>query len=163
MSNKIKVHHLKCVPEVFREKLAKNKPWEYRRYDRGFSKDDMIVEREWSEKGGYTGREVWETISLIVVGGQFQIPSGFVIMTCIYWECCENFELSTRNPQSYDLDPPMTGDNLTSKELCYYEAFRDLEEDERRKAVGKAVEFQKANPGDPIPFAAIRVGAKTKK
>jgi len=98
---RIAVHHLKCVPSVFKEKRINNKPWEFRKNDRDFENGDMIIEREWSKESGYTGEEIWETISLIVDGGQFGIPEGYVVMTTNNHGHCIDSELSNRNPQSY--------------------------------------------------------------
>lgn len=101
MSDTIKVHHLKCESEIFTQKLIRNKPWEYRFNDREFEDGDMIIERDWNAKDGYSGDEVWETVTLIVKGGQFGIPKGYVIMTTEMHGNCRNSELSERNPQSY--------------------------------------------------------------
>jgi hypothetical protein len=52
------VHKLKCWPTYFSEAIAKRKPFEIRKDDRGFLYGDTLHLREWSPTDGrYTGRE----------------------------------------------------------------------------------------------------------
>jgi hypothetical protein len=72
-------HELKCVPPFFEAVLDRTKPFEARKHDRRFCEGDTLHLRElWN--GEYTGRECSRTITYVLVGGEFGIERGYVVM-----------------------------------------------------------------------------------
>lgn len=77
-----RIHELKILPNLFEAKLRGLKPWEYRKNDRQFAKGDLMIEREYEPVSGcFTGRSITEEIVFILQGGQYGIPTDYVIMT----------------------------------------------------------------------------------
>ena len=61
-------HELKIYPKWFADVASGKKNFEVRRYDRDYSVGDELVLKEWTKKGGYTGRTVIRTIEYILGG-----------------------------------------------------------------------------------------------
>jgi len=74
-------HEVKSWPLPFRARRRKQKPWEYRKNDRGYSVGDTLWEREWvPAERKYTG--LWVRGSVILdVWSDGPIPEGFCILT----------------------------------------------------------------------------------
>lgn len=53
---KPKIHCLKCWPKPYKDAVEKRKPFEFRKNDRDFKVDDIIVLQEWDpDTSQYTG------------------------------------------------------------------------------------------------------------
>lgn len=90
----MKVHYLKCIPNLFDKMVQGIKKFEYRRNDRDFQPGDQLIEREYilikdlfldgKEKSGiYTGRTV--TVQVLRVWTEIpELPKGFCIMEITY-------------------------------------------------------------------------------
>lgn len=75
------VHDLKCWREPFAQVWAGKKLFEFRRNDRDFTVDDVLLLREWNERREtYTGRAIRVRITYILDEG-FDLPSGFCILS----------------------------------------------------------------------------------
>jgi hypothetical protein len=86
------VHELKCHPEPYQAVKRGDKPFEFRKDDRGFNVGDTLWLREWDPKRGYdfyipelpesnsyTGDECRRLVTYIIREG-FGIPEGYCIM-----------------------------------------------------------------------------------
>jgi hypothetical protein len=62
-----KTHELKCLPVFFQQTWDNNKFFEIRENDRDFHIGDMVLLREWSNVAGYTGREITDEITSVIV------------------------------------------------------------------------------------------------
>jgi len=74
-------HELKTWPEYFNEVILNRKPFEVRKHDRNFSVGDWLYLREYdpvSDK--YTGNNAVREVTYILLGGQFGIEVGYVVM-----------------------------------------------------------------------------------
>lgn len=67
-SETTKEHDLKVWPEFWDMLASGDKPFELRKDDRGFRAGDILLLREWSERGGYSGRQLRKVVSCIVAG-----------------------------------------------------------------------------------------------
>lgn len=77
-----RIHELKILPNPFEAKLRGLKPWEFRKDDRGYAVGDILNEREYEPASNcFTGRSITEEIVFILQGGQYGIPTDYVIMT----------------------------------------------------------------------------------
>jgi hypothetical protein len=76
----MKTHRLKIDPAPFQAVVKGLKPFEYRKNDRDFQVGDLVLLTEW-EKGAFTGKEICETITYILHGGQYGIPEGYCIFS----------------------------------------------------------------------------------
>ncbi len=86
----MKLHELKCVIVPFQAKWNGIKSWEFRKNDRDYRLGDLLLEREYYViNGEYSGREILEEVTWILLGGEFGVPEGYVIMS--------TKELSRRN------------------------------------------------------------------
>lgn len=75
------VHDLKCWREPFSHVWWGAKLFEFRRNDRNFSVNDVLLLREWNEHNRYyTGREIRVRITYILDRG-FGIPEGHCILS----------------------------------------------------------------------------------
>lgn len=72
-------HDLKVWPEFWPWLESGAKPFELRQNDRDFKTGDLLLLREWTHSGGYTGREMRKRVSC-VVGGRPWLVDGFVCM-----------------------------------------------------------------------------------
>ena len=64
-------HDVKCWPEYFEAVRDGRKPFDLRFNDRDYRVGDRLRLREWSPEGDYTGRELSESITYILVGPFF--------------------------------------------------------------------------------------------
>ena len=71
-------HDLKIWPEFFQPLLSGEKPFELRKDDRGFRAGDTLLLKEWTQRGGYTGREVTAMVTYVLSG--FGLKDGWVVM-----------------------------------------------------------------------------------
>ena len=77
----MRVHELKCWPQVFTDTIDGLKLFEVRWDDRGFAVGDKLLLREWDNvKEEYTGRTCKRRVKYILRGGQFGIDEGYVVM-----------------------------------------------------------------------------------
>jgi len=75
-------HELKCVNPAFQAKWDGNKNWEYRKDDRNYQENDILVEKEYDPTNNiYSGRAIEERVVWMIKGGVFGIPEGYVIMS----------------------------------------------------------------------------------
>lgn len=72
-------HELKTWPGFFEPLARGEKTFEIRRGDRLFSVGDTLHLREWSKAHGYTGREVFRTVTYTLTDAVFLQP-GMVAM-----------------------------------------------------------------------------------
>lgn len=63
-----RTHELKCWPEFFEPVLSGEKTFELRLDDRAFRAGDVLWLREWTNVGGYSGREVRRTVTYLLSG-----------------------------------------------------------------------------------------------
>lgn len=78
----VRVHGLKTWPSVFRDVVDGRKPWEYRLNDRDYQVGEFMLLREFDPLSQtYSGRSLLCEIVLLVHGGIFGIPRGYVIAT----------------------------------------------------------------------------------
>ena len=61
-------HNLKIWPEYFDVILSGEKTFELRKDDRGFGVGDTLLLKEWTQHGGYTGREIAVMVTYILSG-----------------------------------------------------------------------------------------------
>lgn len=77
-------HDLKTWPEPFAAIRAGLKPWELRKDDREYQTGDVLRLREWSPTDdAYTGEVEERRVGWLLHGGNFGLPSGYVIMTIL--------------------------------------------------------------------------------
>lgn len=73
-------HELKCWPEYFRQTLAGNKTFEYRKNDREFQFGDTLLLKEYDPVNDiYTGRYMRLLVTAIYFGLP-ELPKGYCIM-----------------------------------------------------------------------------------
>jgi hypothetical protein len=80
-----RAHDLKTLPVHFREVAAGAKRAEIRKDDRGFSRDDWLILREW-DGAGYSGRFVIARVTHVLRGPEFVdgasgLAPGFVSLS----------------------------------------------------------------------------------
>lgn len=80
------VHELKVWPEFFDALWAGTKKFELRKNDRNYKQGDLLRLREWSQSGGYTGREESRRVTYLLsgddpTGNLFGVRQGFVCMS----------------------------------------------------------------------------------
>lgn len=71
-------HELKIWPEFFEPVLKGVKTFEIRKDDRGYRAGDLLLLREWSQKDGYTGREITAHATYLLTG--LGLKEGYVVM-----------------------------------------------------------------------------------
>lgn len=74
-------HDLKCWPEFFAPLWSRDKTFEIRQNDRGYQEGDTLVLREWSERGGYSGRWIRARVPYLLAGRW--LPPNHVCMSII--------------------------------------------------------------------------------
>lgn len=72
------IHELKTHPHAFTLIERGDKPFELRKDDRGFKRDDLLILREWYPDSGYTGHIICAVV-LSVVKGEWLAP-GYVAL-----------------------------------------------------------------------------------
>ena len=72
------IHDLKIWPEYFNVILSGEKTFELRKDDRGFRAGDTLLLKEWTQHGGYTGREKAFVVTYVLSG--FGLQDGWVVM-----------------------------------------------------------------------------------
>lgn len=77
----MKIHHLKTLPEYFREVKLGNKTYEVRKDDRNFQVNDIVILKEWSLETKYTGETYTVLITHKLPGSKF--PDGIKEDYCI--------------------------------------------------------------------------------
>lgn len=83
----ITTHTLKCWPEAFNKKWQGKKNWEFRKADRNFIEDDILIEQEYDPNNqyyvgsNYSGRQIVERVVYIIHGPAFGIPNGYCAMS----------------------------------------------------------------------------------
>ena len=84
-----RIHELKTWPEPFRMVVAGNKPFEFRRDDRGFAVGDYLRLKYWDPSPNWVGKtaghdrekDPWTMVRVTYcIGGKFGIPENFVCM-----------------------------------------------------------------------------------
>jgi hypothetical protein len=76
------IHELKTWPIPFQAVKSGEKKAEFRLDDRGYRIGDVLILREWDpETEAYTDERLYRRVTHIVRGGQFGIPSGYVMMS----------------------------------------------------------------------------------
>ena len=74
-------HELKTLPNFFKDVWAGKKNFEVRKNDRDFKTGDFLKLKEWSPKGGYSGRSILAIAQYILTSEEFEgIASGYCIM-----------------------------------------------------------------------------------
>ena len=77
----LKTHELKTWPDFFRKVVSGEKPFEIRVNDREYEVGDTVVLREFDPaKATYSGSQVVVLVTYLLIGGQFGIQPGWVIM-----------------------------------------------------------------------------------
>jgi len=77
----MKIHDLKVWPVHFAALWSRAKTFEVRKNDRDYEVGDILHLREYSERDGYTGREVMRLVTHILPGGDHGIKSGYVVLS----------------------------------------------------------------------------------
>jgi hypothetical protein len=75
----VRSHDLKIAPAYFAEVSSGEKTFEVRKNDRGFRLGDVLVLREYEDKG-YTGSVVYRKVGYILPGGQHGIDPEYVVL-----------------------------------------------------------------------------------
>ena len=77
-----KIHELKTWTNVFDAIVEGTKTAEFRKNDREFKVDDILILKEYlPDKKEYTEREVKVRVTHCVYGGMFGIPKGYCLMS----------------------------------------------------------------------------------
>jgi patatin-like phospholipase/acyl hydrolase len=75
-------HELKTWPEHFEVMRRGEKTFEVRKNDRDFKVGDFLHLLEWNPKTKkYTGRDLIRPVKHILLGGQFGIELGYIVMS----------------------------------------------------------------------------------
>lgn len=81
MSETLREHELKILPEYFSEVKAGRKNFEIRRNDRDYRVGDILILKEY-RKGKYTGEEVRRKVTYIYHGdGTYGLSEGFAVLS----------------------------------------------------------------------------------
>lgn len=84
-------HYLKTWTQYFDRVLLRDKNFEVRRNNRDYQRGDVIVLQDFDpESQQYSGREIVAEVSYVLLGGQFGIEKGFVVMGLKNIEGCDN-------------------------------------------------------------------------
>lgn len=84
------IHELKTHPQYFSMVFAGTKKFEVRKNDRNYQLGDELLLKEFVPKGyyedglnddKYTGRILHRRIDYILIGGQFGVEPGYVVMS----------------------------------------------------------------------------------
>jgi hypothetical protein len=80
-------HDLKIWPDSFTQVWLGKKRGEFRRNDRDFHADDILILREWQpatvarREHGYTGHALRVHVTHVQRGPDFGIPEGFAVLS----------------------------------------------------------------------------------
>lgn len=74
------LHELKTDPKVFHSTAAGIKAFEFRKNDRNFKVNDIVILREYDMLTGYTGSLLLRRITYILIEG-FGLPAGYCIFS----------------------------------------------------------------------------------
>lgn len=88
------IHELKILPNYFKAVVSGEKTFELRKNDRKFEVGDTLVLKEYKQgltdstgsemvtiqEQGYTGKEIYKTITYILKGGKYGLHQGYVIL-----------------------------------------------------------------------------------
>lgn len=81
MSDRNKIHDLKCLDKFYDEVIADNKPFEIRYNDRDYKKGDVLLLNEINEAGVYTGRKSAYQVLYTLTDSEFGgLRKGFIVM-----------------------------------------------------------------------------------
>lgn len=76
-----KIHDLKTWPDFFKKVVSGEKPFEIRVNDREYEVGDTLVLREFDPaRAIYSGSQVVVLVTYLLVGGQFGIQPGYIVM-----------------------------------------------------------------------------------
>lgn len=75
----MKIHKVKTHPGYFGYGQSGEKPFEVRLDDRGYQVGDVLRQREWSPRGGYTGKKFDRLISYTMRDKDY-VKEGFVVL-----------------------------------------------------------------------------------
>lgn len=76
------IHDLKTWPLEFNAVESGAKRFEFRKNDRGFTRGDCLVLKEWSPSAkGYSGHMLRCVVTYIVHGPEFGVPDGYCVMS----------------------------------------------------------------------------------
>ena len=74
-------HELKTWDEFMRDVATGKKSFEVRRNDRGFEVGDTLLLKGWyPNMGQYSGEEIYAEITYMLIGSQWGVMDGFVVM-----------------------------------------------------------------------------------
>lgn len=88
-------HEVKCWPEFYAKVVAREKPFEIRKNDRGYATGDTITLIEYNpffildqshplnQEGAYTGNQETFEIGYLLKGGRFGLEKGYVAFTLL--------------------------------------------------------------------------------
>jgi len=79
MNNIIRNHKLKILPEYFNAVSDGTKTFEIRFNDRGYAVGDVLILREWTIAGGYTGRVIRKRVTYVLDDGTY-LKEGYVAL-----------------------------------------------------------------------------------
>ena len=80
-SQAVKIHDLKTEPDCFEAVVQGRKWFEFRKDDRGFLVGDVLRLKEFSQRAGYSGRQLDVAVTYILPGPAFGVPLGYVVMS----------------------------------------------------------------------------------
>jgi len=72
-------HDLKTQPEFFKRLWSGEKTFEIRKNDRNYRMGDTLLLREWTQREGYTEREITATVTYLL--GGLGLKDGWVVMS----------------------------------------------------------------------------------
>lgn len=76
-----KVHCLKTWPQYYEAVANGEKNFEVRKHDRKFAEGDILELQEWNPgTREYSGRFTRVQVTYILLGGQFGVEDGYVVM-----------------------------------------------------------------------------------
>jgi len=78
----MRIHEIKCWPEMFEPLIDGRKSFEVRRFDRTYGVGDVLCIREWDPAiEDYTERAAYVGVTYVLKGGQFGISDAFCVMS----------------------------------------------------------------------------------
>ncbi|MGH9811494.1 MAG: ASCH/PUA domain-containing protein [Candidatus Acidiferrales bacterium] len=99
----MKEHVLKTWPEPFEASWSGDKPFEFRRDDRGYQVGDHLVLREFEPEAElFSGRELFAAITYVLRPVMYDVPPGYAVLgtriigrttRCGEWQRLRDIEL----------------------------------------------------------------------